>query len=65
MKTPEPCAGGCTHTDLEHTAFDRGVAEGRAGKEEEANPYRVRALREAWSHGRSVGLLDALHNMKD
>lgn len=50
-----PCPGGCDHTDREHKAFDRGVRDGEAGKDQHANPYNDSSLRGAWSAGQSVG----------
>jgi ribosome modulation factor len=55
MAKPEECHGGCTHTDVEHRAFDRGVKAGQRGAHIEDNPYKQQNLAEAWMSGQSVG----------
>lgn len=56
----DPCPGGCEHTDAEHRAFDRGVADGRTGNT--TCPYRNAALVEDWQCGRSLGKLQRRGN---
>lgn len=58
MSQPKACPNGCTHTDAEHQAFDRGVIAGRLGEQVENNPYELPYLADAWLHGHSVGALD-------
>jgi len=52
---PAACPGGCDHTDLEHVAFDAGIAAGEAGKKAECCPYEDFSLQEDWLTGHSVG----------
>lgn len=49
-----PCPNGCDHSDEEHHAFDRGVADGEAGKDWSSNPYRGEFAHD-WLAGLSVG----------
>jgi len=48
-----PCPGECGHSDIEHFAFDAGVAAGARGTAPRACPY-LGELREAWLTGHSV-----------
>ncbi len=52
---PEPCPGGCDHTDEEHRAFDAGLAAGEAGKTAKECPYDGDSLAEDWLMAHSVG----------
>jgi ribosome modulation factor len=47
------CPGECSHSDIEHFAFDAGIAAGERGAGEDACPY-LGGLREAWLTGHSV-----------
>ena len=61
MTTNNGCGVECGHTELEHAAFDRGVADGVAGRDE--NPYRSDRrvdCQEAWLAGHSVGEMNRL-----
>jgi hypothetical protein len=55
-----PCPGECGHTDIEHQAFDRGMADGEAGRDEIPAQYKDRemVLSEAWYTGHSVGVMN-------
>ena len=57
---PFLCHQECSHNIHEHRAFDRGVADGRAGKQQDENPYKYPNLAEAWWSGHSVGRLEYL-----
>lgn len=50
------CGSYCNHTDAEHAAFDLGVDWGRAQGLEAGNPFTSAAEREAFEHGKSVGV---------
>ena len=52
---PEPCPGGCDHTDEEHLAFDAGLTAGEAGKTAKECPYRDDSLAEDWLTGHTMG----------
>lgn len=56
--TTKPCPGGCDHSDIEHQAFDAGVAAGERGEDDLPAEYRddESILSEAWFTGNSVGL---------
>jgi hypothetical protein len=44
--------GPCDHTQLQHDAFDLGVADGEAGSM--VNPFADPLERDAWESGHSV-----------
>jgi ribosome modulation factor len=55
---PAACPDGCDHSVAEHAAFDRGVRDGEAGRDD-VPPYKRREMRDAWLAGHSVGVINA------